>query len=116
MNDKENRKILAANILRYMDEKGVTRQQVCDDLGFRYSTFRDWVKGITYPRIGRVEAMASYFGCEKSDLIEDKEKKPAENGRLTEKQKMLMDIVQSLPPEKEDLILRTLQAILADDL
>ena len=32
----------------------------------------DWIKAVTYPRIGKVEAMANYFGCEKSDLIEDK--------------------------------------------
>ena len=106
---------MARNIIRYMEEKGVTRQQLCDDLGFKYSTFRDWVKGITYPRIGKVEAMANYFGCEKSDLIEDKEKKPAKNDGLTENQKLLMEFVRSVPDEKAALVLRTMKAILEDD-
>ena len=52
--------------------KGVTNQQLCDALDFKYTTFMDWIKGVTYPRIGKVEAMANYFGCEKSDLIEEK--------------------------------------------
>lgn len=72
MNDSRNKEIMAQNIKRYMDMKGVTNQQLCDALDFKYTTFMDWIKGVTYPRIGKVEAMANYFGCEKSDLIEEK--------------------------------------------
>lgn len=72
MNDTRNKEIMASNIKRYMDMKGVTNQQLCDALNFKYTTFMDWIKGVTYPRIGKVEAMANYFGCEKSDLIEEK--------------------------------------------
>ena len=32
----------------------------------------DWINAVTYPRIGKIEAMASYFGVLKSDLIEEK--------------------------------------------
>ena len=80
MNTEENKRIMARNIRRYMDSKGVTNQQLCDDLGFKYTTFMDWIKAVTYPRIGKVEAMANYFGCEKSDLIEEKsiERHPVE--------------------------------------
>lgn len=72
MNTEQNKQIMAANIKRYMAAKGVTNQQLCDALDFKYTTFMDWIKGVTYPRIGKVEAMANYFGCEKSDLIEEK--------------------------------------------
>lgn len=72
MDDKRNKQIMASNIKRYMEMKGVTNQQLCDALDFKYTTFMDWIKGVTYPRIGKVEAMANYFGCEKSDLIEEK--------------------------------------------
>lgn len=72
MSDSRNKEIMAKNIKRYMDMKGVTNQQLCDALDFKYTTFMDWIKGVTYPRIGKVEAMANYFGCEKSDLIEEK--------------------------------------------
>lgn len=76
MNTEENKQIMARNIKKYMERKGVSNQMLCDDLGFKYTTFMDWIKGVTYPRIGKVEAMAQYFGCEKSDLIEDKETQP----------------------------------------
>ena len=72
MTVKTSKQIMAQNIKRYMDRKGVSNQQLCGDLGFKYTTFMDWIKGVTYPRIGKIEAMADYFGCEKSDLIEEK--------------------------------------------
>lgn len=72
MHTTENKQVMAANIRRYMDRKGVTNQQLCEDLGFKYTTFLDWIKGVTYPRIGKIEAMANYFGIQKSDLIEEK--------------------------------------------
>ena len=87
MNDNRNKEIMASNIKRYMEMKGVTNQQLCDALDFKYTTFMDWIKGVTYPRIGKVEAMANYFGCEKSDLIEEK---------MTEETKKDNDTVSSI--------------------
>ncbi|WP_449461329.1 S24 family peptidase, partial [Streptococcus suis] len=55
-----------------MDKKGVDRNQLCSDLDLKYTTVRDWIKGITYPRIGKIELLANYFGISKSDLIEEK--------------------------------------------
>lgn len=115
MNAEENKRIMAQNIKRYMDRKGVTNQQLCDDLGFKYTTFMDWIKGVTYPRIGKVEAMANYFGCEKSDLIEDKKNKPAENDGLSENQQAIMDYVKTLPDDKAKMLFRAMQAFLADE-
>lgn len=83
MNTEENKQIMARNIKKYMERKGVSNQMLCDELGFKYTTFMDWIKGVTYPRIGKVEAMAQYFGCEKSDLIEDKtNERPAKSEAL----------------------------------
>ena len=55
-----------------MDSRGIDRNKLCADLGFKYTTLTDWLKGNTYPRIDKIEMMANYFGVEKSDLIEDK--------------------------------------------
>lgn len=86
MQTEENKKIMARNIKRYMESKGVTNQQLCEDLGFKYTTFLDWVKAATYPRIGKIEAMANYFGVQKSDLIEEKltEEKEKDNDILAD--------------------------------
>ena len=54
-----------------MDKYDKTRQEMCDALGVKYTTFTDWVKGNSYPRIDKIELMANYFGISKADLVED---------------------------------------------
>lgn len=114
MKAAENKLIMARNIQRYMDQRGISRQQLCDALDIKYTTLRDWLKGITYPRIGKVEAMANYFGCEKSDLIEDK-KESTENDGLSEKRKALIDFAKSVPDDKAEMILRVMKSIVEAD-
>lgn len=115
MRAEENKLIMARNIQRYMDQRGITRQQLCDALDIKYTTLRDWLKGFTYPRIGKVEAMANYFGCEKSDLIEDKKEKPTDNDGLSEKRKALIDFAMSVPDDKAEMILRVMKSIVEAD-
>lgn len=114
MNAEENKRIMARNIKRFMEQKGVTNQQVCDALGFKYTTFMDWIKGVTYPRIGKVEAMAQYFGCEKSDLIEDKKEKPTEYDGLSDSKKALIDFAKAVPDDKAAMILKVIRSIVED--
>ena len=115
MKTAENKKILAQNILYYMKIKGVTNQQLCSDLNFKYSTFVEWIKGRAYPRIGAVETLAQYFGCEKSDLIEDRLGKPAEDDGLSEKKRALIQFASMVPEDKVDMILRVMRSIAEDD-
>jgi transcriptional regulator with XRE-family HTH domain len=112
MNTEENKQIMARNIKRYMESKGVTNQQVCDALGFKYTTFMDWIKAVTYPRIGKVEAMANYFGCEKSDLIEDKKENPTvKDDGISKEKKELIDFIKKLPEDKIQLLLQVARSI-----
>ena len=114
MNSEENKKIMARNIKHYMEQKGVSNQQICDALGFKYTTFLDWVKGVTYPRIGKVEAMANYFGILKSDLIEDK---PAEHKEMQKKNDAISDIVVRMRTDAEFLsVVECLLSLDADKL
>lgn len=70
MSDLGNKAVMAENIQRLMDSRGIDRNKICADLGFKYTTFTDWVKGKTYPRIDKIELMANYFGVPKSELVE----------------------------------------------
>lgn len=67
-----NKEIMAKNIKRLMELKGKDRNDVCNDLGFKYTTFTDWINANTYPRIDKIEMMANYFGVTKADLVEEK--------------------------------------------
>ncbi len=71
MSDLGNKDVLSKNLQYYMNINNKTRNDVCDDLGFKYSTFSDWINAKKYPRIDKIEIMANYFNVTKSDLIED---------------------------------------------
>lgn len=76
-----NKKIMAKNIQYYMDLYNKTRNDICQDLGIKYTTFTDWIKANTYPRIDKIELMANYFNIEKSDLIEEHNKEFVQSDR-----------------------------------
>ncbi|QAT43476.1 helix-turn-helix domain-containing protein [Aminipila luticellarii] len=84
MSDLGNKEIFAKNLNYYMDLNGKARNDICNDLGFPYSTFTDWTNGNVYPRIDKIEMLANYFGVEKSDLIEDKSKLLDKEDELTQ--------------------------------
>ena len=66
-----NKKIMSRNIQKYMELNHVTRNDLCEAIGVKYTTLTDWIKGNTYPRIDWIEKMANYFGVRKSDLVEE---------------------------------------------
>ena len=72
MENMDNKGIFAKNLNRYIYLIGKTKKEVCDELGFAYSTFSDWCNGKKFPRLDKLEMLANYFGIQKSDLIEDK--------------------------------------------
>lgn len=111
----ENRNVMAANIRRYMSENNKSRHQICKDLDIPYSTFSEWISAKKYPRIDKIELMANYFGCEKSDLIEEKTKKPAEitfDGLSTAKKELLEKVMQMSDEELQrlNLLLQVVEA------
>lgn len=80
MSSLGNKKIMANNIQYYMNKYEKSRQDMCDALGVKYTTFTDWVKGNSYPRIDKIELMANYFGISKADLVEDHTSKSQPRG------------------------------------
>lgn len=75
MNNKE---IMSKNIKYYLDQTNLNVKDFAKQLGFKYTTVLDWVNGKTYPRIDKIEKMASYFGIQKADLVEEHKDKSAE--------------------------------------
>ena len=104
----DNKYIFASNLKRYMAINGKSRKEVCEALGFSYYTFSDWVNAKKFPRMDKVEMLANYFGCLKSDLIEEKERQPTES-ELSIRKKEFMQKVQGM----SDAQLERLEQILA---
>lgn len=83
MSDLGNKEIFSKNLKYYMTINNKTRNDICKDLGFKYTTFTDWYNGNIYPRIDKIEMLANYFRIEKSDLIESRDKStPTSNSAI----------------------------------
>ena len=80
MGNLGNKKIMAENITYYMNKHQKSRNDMCEALGVKYTTFTDWVKGNSYPRFDKIELMANYFGISKADLVEKRNSTSTKNG------------------------------------
>lgn len=105
----ENKEIFANNLSFYMEQKGVDRNTLCADLNLKYTTVRDWLKGITYPRIGKIELLANYFNINKSDLIENKISTAQPSDSLLEE---ITNTARKLNTDNKKIVLRTSEELL----
>lgn len=72
MSDELQKKIFAKNLRHYLDRENKTQKEVADAIGVSPQTFNTWLQMVALPRMGKVQAVADYFGVNKSDLLEDK--------------------------------------------
>ena len=94
----ENKEIFANNLSFYMEQKGVDRNTLCADLDLKYTTVRDWLKGIT-----------NYFNINKSDLIENKISTAQPSDSLLEK---ITNTARKLNTDNKKIVLRTSEELL----
>lgn len=107
--------VFAENLKRYIKMNGKTQREVAEVVGVSSPTMHDWLKGKKMPRMGKIELLANYFGCQKSDLLEDKKEKPTEDDGLTENQRKLMQFAKSVPDDKAEMMLRVMKSIVEAD-
>lgn len=73
MSDELQKKIFAKNLRHYLDRENKTQKEVADAIGVSPQTFNTWLQMVALPRMGKVQALADYFGINKSDLLEEKD-------------------------------------------
>ena len=110
----DNKEIFSINLKRLMEQRGVSRQDLSRVLGVSYFTISDWVNGKKYPRMDKVEMLATYFGILKSDLIEDKgmNKTLPQVQKLTEGETALLELFRQIPEDAQKMYLEVLRASL----
>ena len=75
---KEINKNIARNIQNYLDALQMEPQDLASRLGCSTSTVYMWLQGNSTPRMDKFDKMCEVFGCERKDLISDKELTPEE--------------------------------------
>ena len=73
MSDEMYKKIFSQNLNYYMNLNEKTQSDIINDLGYNKSAVSTWCNGTRLPRMDKVDALAKYFGINRSDLIEEKD-------------------------------------------
>lgn len=63
--------IVSQNLTRIMQERGISRRKLSNDLNIKYTTICDWIKGHSVPRAKSLTALAGYFGISESEFFID---------------------------------------------
>ena len=114
MSNLGNKEIFAKNLAYYLERSGKDQKEMAEIVGVAPSTFNEWMKAKKYPRMDKIEMLANYFGILKSDLIEEVKEdgySPSEP-QLTEGEKMLLDLFNRVPEDKQQLVLQMIRAAL----
>lgn len=113
MSNIGNKEIFARNLSYYISRSRRDQKEIAEAVGVAPSTFNEWVKGKKYPRIDKIEILSNYFGIKKSDLIEDKEKNPSpEQVQLSEGEKLMLELFNQVPQDKQRMVLEMIRAAL----
>lgn len=84
MEEDRNRRIFADNLNRIMLEHDKTPANLNADLGIPYSTLSNWTNAVKMPRMGKIALLANYFGCEVSELLQERSEEYYENQKAKE--------------------------------
>lgn len=72
MSEEDYKKIFSKNLNYFMSLNNKTQVDIINDLGFNKSAVSTWCNGTRLPRMDKVDALAKYFGINRSDLIENR--------------------------------------------
>lgn len=101
-----NREVFAKNLSYYVEKSGKSQKEISEIVGVSTSTFNDWMKARKYPRIDKIEVLAAYFRCLKSDLIEERTE---EHRNMQKKNNIQADIV--LRMQRDDKFFAAVKAL-----
>ena len=83
------------------------QKEVAEAVKISTSTFCDWTKGRAYPRMDKVQALADYFGIQKSDLVEAVN---ITSESVSDEDQKVLDLFHKVPKEKREFVLSLIQA------
>lgn len=68
---KSTKIIFSRNLLKLMDDRNITQEDIAKITGVSQQSVSNWVSAKLMPRMGSVEKIADYFNILKSDLLEE---------------------------------------------
>lgn len=73
LQSSKEKEILSTNLKRYMEYRKLSVTDLANKMSLPYSTVNDWVNGVSYPRVDKLNRLAEALGVSKRDLTEPRE-------------------------------------------
>lgn len=73
MSEQEFNQLFSKRLRFYLNKCNMTQLELSKRLGVGTTSVYNWCNGIKTPRMDKVDAMCSIFGCKRSDLISEKD-------------------------------------------
>lgn len=70
LQSSKEKEILSTNLKRYMEYRKLSVTDLANKINLPYSTVNDWVNGVSYPRVDKLNILAEALGISKRDLTE----------------------------------------------
>lgn len=70
LQSSKEKEILSTNLKRYMEYRNLRVTDLANKINLPYSTVNDWVNGVSYPRVDKLNILAEALGISKRDLTE----------------------------------------------
>ena len=102
----ENKKIFARNLSRHLEKTGTPQIALAKAIGVHPATVCDWVKERAYPRMDKVQRIATFFGISKAELVEDVF---TSRERVSGQEQKLLDLFYSTPADYRDGLLELIE-------
>lgn len=112
MTEEEQRRIIAKNIRRYLDLRHMQQKELAKAIGEKPGAVNTWCMAKATPPVSKIEKLAEFFGCLKTDLIDDHSAQTVEEEYdevvfklgMTDEffQRMAIDYYHLSPEEKEN--------------
>lgn len=87
--------IFINNMKHYLNMTGKSQKIVADAIGVPVSTFSTWMVGKALPRMGKLQALADYFGCSITDLLEERKLENDIIFNLSDDEQLLIEAFRS---------------------
>lgn len=103
-------------IMRLCDEKGIKGGRMCTDIGMSKGILTDLKMGRqTGVSAANAKKIAAYFGVTVGYLLgEEETKKSPDELRLTEGEKLLIDLFRKVPEDRQQLVIQMIRAALVE--
>lgn len=99
--------IFSSNLKRYLSEQNRTQLELSKYLGVSNTTVNNYVKGYNMPRMDKIDKICSFFGIQRTDLIEP----PKKENKLTIDQEQLITHYNNSNTQGKTIILTTAKNI-----